>query len=183
MNTRSIVIASVLALLVAFGAFGLVYAQAETPANPDVPYGRGRMGVIRRGEAYPGVMGGFRGNIPAGEEGPLHEYLLPALAEAFNLTPEELEARHEAGDTLWELAESQGFTAEQFKELVLQTRSEALNQAVADGVITQDQADWMLSRMSRGWSAGYGPGSGLCDGSGPQGAGRQFGRMYGNALP
>ncbi len=183
MKKRTMVIASVLALLVAFGAFGLVSAQTDTPPYPEASYGRGRLGGGRWGEANPGMMGGYRGNAPVGVEGPLHDYLLPALAEAFNLSPEELEARHEAGETLWALAESQGFTAEQFRELVLQTRSEALNQAAADGVITQEQADWMISRMSVGWAAGYGPGSGLCDGFGPHGAGRQFGQMRRYAQP
>lgn len=178
MKKRSIIIATMLALLVAIGAFGLAFAQTNAPPSPETPYGRGRMGMVRWGENAASMLGGFRGNAPAGAEGPLHEYLLPALAEAFNLTPDELEARHASGDTLWELAEARGFTSEQFQELVQQARSEALNQAVVEGVISQEQADWMLSRMSRGWAAGYGPGSGLCDGSGPQGGGHQFGSMH-----
>lgn len=183
MKKRTIVISSVLALLLTFGLFGLVYAQADVQPNPEAPYGRGRMGAGRGGVTGPAGMGGFRAQVPAGEEGPLLDYLLPVLADAFGLTPEELEARHEAGETLWYLAEAQEISAEQFQEIVLQARSEALNLAVAGGVITQEQADWMISRMSQGWAAGYGPGSVLCVGSGPVGAVRQARAMHWNAQP
>ena len=42
-------------------------------------------------------------------------------------------------------------------------------QALADGAITQEQADWLLERGAKG----YRPGSaqGLCDGTGPRGTG------------
>ncbi|HEX6304820.1 MAG TPA: hypothetical protein VFZ76_11560, partial [Anaerolineales bacterium] len=62
-----------------------------------------------------------------------------------------------------------GFNVETFRELMIEARTEALNQAAADGVISQEQAEWMQSRMNQMWSNGYGPGSGHCDGSGPRG--------------
>ena len=45
-------------------------------------------------------------------------------------------------------------------------RTNAANQAVADGVITQAQADFMLqhmdSMMDNGFGPGFGPGNGSC---------------------
>ena len=54
---------------------------------------------------------------------------------------------------------------------------QSLDQAVADGVLTQEQADsilanmagryvWMLDNMGAGSEAGYGPGAGGCRGMG-----------------
>ena len=38
-------------------------------------------------------------------------------------------------------------------------RTDAINQALADGVITQEQADWMLSRLAQRAEAGFGTGT------------------------
>ena len=92
---------------------------------------------------------------PTGPKGPgplggvLHPYMVEAFAEALGFEPEALQARLEAGETLRSIAEGQGLDIEGFRELRQQARAEALEAAVADGVITQEQADRMLSRMDR----------------------------------
>jgi hypothetical protein len=58
---------------------------------------------------------------------------------------------------MWEIALSTGLTAEQVTTLMAEARTEALNQMVADGVITQAQADWMIERMSQMHQNGFGP--------------------------
>ncbi len=168
------------AVALALGAAGFAYAQTQTSSQPLYPGdGSGYMGSFGRGGRETGMSGGFR----SGTEGPLHEYMIAELAQAFDLTPAELEARHEAGDTLWVIAQEQGISAEDFRALVLQARTDALNSAVADSVITQDQADWMLSRMNQGWANGFGPGSEHCDGSGPHAPGFGGQGFHRNAQP
>jgi hypothetical protein len=164
------------ALVIAFGAVGLVYAQTQTPTNPGTPNGGGR-GMMG------GRFGGFNASAADGTYGPLHEYMVNALSKAFDLTPQELEDLHSQGTTLYQYAVNNGTSAEQFREKLLAARSEAFQQAAADGVISQDQADWMLSRTNGMWANGYGPGSGACDGTGPQGGGMRGGGFRWNAQP
>lgn len=134
-----------LAVVVSLGAVSVAYAQSGTPVCPFC------------GASGWGGYGGFRGQGQEGTYGPLHEYMITALAEAFGLTPEELTAAHAEGKTLWAIAQEQGKTFDEFKTLMLEARAKALEAAVADGVISQEQADWMLDRMG-GQFGGYGLG-------------------------
>ena len=143
------------------GVVGFAYAQAQTP-TPFPGYGPGMMDG---GYGHGGMMGTGVGINP-GEMGALHEYMYPAMAAALGLTPEEFDARHEAGETFWDIAESQGLTSEEAWALMQTARNEALQQAVADGVITQEFADQMLARMDAMHGNGFGPGSGSCHGGG-----------------
>jgi len=138
-------------VIIAFGLVGFVYAQAT---NPPTPYDPGYPvdGAPRRGY---GMMGGGMGNRAnfAGEgyhmKGVLHEYMFTALSQAFGLTTEELQSRYDAGETPWQIAESLGLSAEEFNDLMIEARSSAINQALADGVITAEQANWMLEHMNQ----------------------------------
>jgi hypothetical protein len=82
------------------------------------------------------------------------------------LSVEALQNELAAGKTLWQVAEAKGYTVEQFQSIMLEAKKEALSKMVADGVITQAQADWMLSRMN--WmfqnGGGFGSGRGPCHG-------------------
>ena len=164
---KILIVGVVLAVMAAtLGAVGIAYAQTQTPPTPDSVYGQGMMGG--RG-AHGGMMGGLGVSRSAqtGEYGPLHDYIFTAMAEAFGLTPEALQAAHDAGQTMWDIAQEQGLTQEQFAEMMLNARTQAFDQAVADGVITQEQADWMLSRMGQMWQngGGLGPCQGGASGS------------------
>ncbi len=163
-------IVAMMAVLV-FGFAGLAFAQDGTPAqpaplNPDAP-GIGQM----RG-------GRWGGQAMAGANGPLHEAVIAALAEAFGMAPETLQARLDGGETLWQVAESLGWNSDQLQAAMLSARSAALEEAVTNGLMTQEQADFMAQRMNQGWPEGYGPGSANCDGTGQQ-MGRQGGRGQG----
>lgn len=168
-------------ILAALGLATLAFAQSQTPPDPDQPYsGKRGYGMMGQGQ---GMMGGrwnrsAEGSGSTGTYGPMHEYMIAALAQAFNLTPEELEARHAAGETMWNIATDQGLTQEQFTETMIQARTTALSQAVAEGVITQEQADWMLSRMNRMGGTGVGPGSAGCPGMGAGFQGRPGGGRW-----
>ncbi len=148
------------------GAIGIAYAQTPTPPTPPAPgtttYGPGMM----RG----GYGRGMMGSTQSGTFGPLHEYMVNAFASAFGLTPEELQERLSSGETMASIAQSLGLSLEEFRNLMIKARTEALNQAVAEGVLTQDFANWMLQRMSqmmaRVQSFGGGFGFGHCGGGG-----------------
>jgi hypothetical protein len=88
---------------------------------------------------------------------------------------------------MYDIALADGVKAEDFPALIVEVRATAMNAAVKDGVITQEQADWMSSRgfgrggmygnggtgcpMQNGTGTGYGPGM--------MGNGRGMGRGFG----
>ena len=74
-----------------------------------------------------------------------------------------------AGETLWDIAESLGFDAEEIAELHNQARLEALELAVEDGVLSQEQFEWMQERM--GEYGGFGMGGYGMHGGGMHGGG------------
>jgi hypothetical protein len=131
---------------------------------PGSDYGPGMMAGFGPGEmmgnsygrrGYAGMMGGFGpAGMMGGQAGWMYDYILPALANAFGLTVEDLQARFDAGQTPWDIAQERGLTEEEFSGLMTQAHAAALGQAVADGVISQEQADAMLAHMTQMWQGG-----------------------------
>ena len=135
MKTVKYTLPAVLLIALSLGV-GSAYAQDETPAG--IPWGNGAQGT-----------------------GLLHDYMVDAFADALGVTADELEERLASGETLASVAVDQGISADEFPALWLEARQSALDAAVADGVITAEQADWMQSRMQAG-GRGQGPmGSGM----------------------
>jgi len=129
-------------------------------------------------------------NPPFGDRGPkdgtglLHDYMSEAMAQALGLTADELEAAHDAGKTFYDIAIENGIE-EELRTLMQDARTSALEAAVSDGAITQEEVDQMKTRGGgRGGKRG-GPGKGACDGSGQfEGSGfRGGGRGQGGNLP
>ncbi len=114
--------------------------------------------------AFAQGIGGGHGPMMTNGEGPLHDYMIKAYADALKMTPDALETRLDNGETVYQVAASQGVPADQIPTLLADARSKALDAAVAAGAITADQASWM---KSRGFGQG-GYGSGTCDGTGQQ---------------
>lgn len=160
-----------LVLVAALGAAGYAYAQSDTPTDTTCPYyGQCSEDGWNRG---PGMMGNAWNGDQVTERGDglLHDYMINALAETFGLTPEEILAFHEDGITLSEWATDQGMTFDEFRSLMIEARTTAIEQAVLDGVISQEQADWMLNHSNRMGGNGSG-GCGLYgSGAGSQGGG------------
>ena len=69
------------------------------------------------------------------------------VADALGITVEELEAAKEAGTSMEELATQNGTTIDAVKTAIFDARVDAINQAVADGDLPQEKADWMVERM------------------------------------
>jgi Spy/CpxP family protein refolding chaperone len=157
----AIVVLAVLAL----GVAGIAYAQTQTPPQPGFPMGRGMM----RGWGDRGFGPGMMGRWGEGGYGPMHEYMEDAFAEALGISHDDLEAKLDAGETMWSIAQAQGLSDEEISQLMIDARTKALEKAVADGVLTQEQADWMTQRMQQAQESGFGPGA--CHGSGGPGRG------------
>lgn len=66
-------------------------------------------------------------------------------ATALGITVDELAAAHEAGTSLTDMLDDAGLTMDEFRTALADAQTAAINQAVADGVITQEQADLILS--------------------------------------
>jgi hypothetical protein len=154
---KSLLFALTLAAVAGLFIVGAVLAQGENP-----PFGRG----------------------PGDGTVNLYDYMKKAMADALGLQVNEFETRHDAGDTFYELAISEGFAAEEVPALMREARNAALNAAAADGVITQEQAEWMMSRGFGRGGMGYGPGTQNEDcpmyGDGTNFEGRGPGMMNGN---
>jgi hypothetical protein len=78
-----------------------------------------------------------------------------AAAEALGLTPEGLFAELHGGKTLSEVAEERGVELETVQEAMKAARveamKEAIQQAVEDGRLTQERADWLLEGLEQGF--------------------------------
>ncbi len=111
------------------------------------------------------------------QEGPLHDYMVNAMASALGISAADFEARRDAGATAYQIALNSGISADKIPALLADARLKALDAAVADKVISQAQADWMGSR-------GAGMGSGNCNGTGqPVGSGMRAGGRWQPANP
>ena len=74
-----------------------------------------------------------------------------SLAEQLGMTTDELAAELEAGKTIAELAEEKGVDLQAAQ---LEAMKEQIQQAVEDGKLTQEQADWMLQGLEQGFMPG-----------------------------
>jgi hypothetical protein len=91
-----------------------------------------------------------------------------AVAEALGLTPEELFTELHSGKTLDEIATAKGVDLQKVQDAAqaaqLAERKAEIEQAVKEGTITQEQADWMLQGIDQGWMpmgrGGHGHGMG-----------------------
>lgn len=78
-----------------------------------------------------------------------------SLADLLGLDREEIHDRLQGGATIRELAEEAGVDLEVFREEMQANRSENMQEriesALADGEISQDQADWLLEGLEKGY--------------------------------
>ncbi len=143
MKARKWIAAAGAAALIALSgavAAGTAFAQSETPgatpnATPSVSAGK----LMGRGF-------GFWGHSTA---------QFDAVAKALNLTPTQLFEQLHSGKTLQEIAQAQGVEWQKVIDAMNAGRIQAMKdwiaQAVADGKITQAQADWMLEGIEKGY--------------------------------
>lgn len=138
----------VVAVLV--GAMGMTsLVSAKGPATS---------GQTTGGNGHGRVNGGTGAMINATGEGLeiYHDVILSAYAQALDLSVEELNDLLDSGQTMSQIALDQGLTFDEFTSLMVDARTQALEQAVLDGTLTQAQADWLASRGAGINSGGFG---------------------------
>ena len=78
-----------------------------------------------------------------------------AVAEALGLTPEQLFSELHAGKTLQEIATARGVDLQNvydaLKASQVEAQKAAIEQAVTDGKLTREQADWLLKGLELGF--------------------------------
>lgn len=175
MMKKNLLVVTMIFVAVAALAFaGLAYAQDTTPTTPTTPWSGGRGGMMN-GARGGGMMNGASagGMMLGGSSGPMHTYMVEAYAQALGLTVEDIQAQIDAGKSMWQIVADQGLVEEEIRSVMIQARTLALNAMVADGLLTQEQADFRLERMNTMMSGEFAPGD--CTMNGAR-AGRGGGR-------
>lgn len=145
-NKIPMLIGGFLAVLVVVGAVGagIAYADDSTPLVPSSLPAEGR-----------------------GHGGPrLSDAELEAAAKVLGMTTDEISAALKDGRTLEDLATEAGVDFADLQEALQTVRNEEMRtrieQAVTDGTMSQDKADWLLEGLDKGYldghSFGFGPG-------------------------
>jgi len=175
-NLVKILVVAVVAVL-ALSALGLGVAYAQNP-TPDSPFTLGgMMGGTWRQQGGSNWMGAMHNWMTS--TGGMHTLVWDTMAEAFGLTTDELNGELKSGKTLAALAEEKGLDRADLVAELESAHQAGLAQAVADGVLTQEQADAMLSQMAGRYewmldNLGAGAGYGMMGGRGGM-----MGRFYG----
>ena len=137
----SILIGGLLVALVIVGAIGASRVYAQSSVNLPL---------------HGGGHGGGRGLGLVG---------LQAAAEALDMTTDELITALRSGKTLEELANEAGVELQTVQDATQAAHEEELRarieQAVADGTMTQEKADWLLEGLEKGFLDGPGFGFGF----------------------
>ena len=148
---------SMMALVTALGVgtVGTVLAQTTTPPTESAPDATTPDSTSRVKPEDGGLdrSFGFRGGDSA---------IYDLVAEKLGLTPAELFEQLHDGKTLAEIAEAQSVDLQaiqdEIKDRLKATRVQAMKdkiaQAVTDGDMTQEEADWWLLGIEKGWIDG-----------------------------
>ena len=135
---KIVVIVLVVLVAIAAAGVGIVYAQGNQPPR----WG----GMVW-------MMGGRGGG------GWMHDYVEQALASKLGLTEKQVEDQLAAGKSMYQIALDAGTAESDIPALLTEVHKAAFDKAVADGVMTRQQADLMLQRMQGNWAQGGGPGN------------------------
>jgi hypothetical protein len=126
--------------LLAVGAYGTTTVLADDN-NPPLPFG----------ERGPGGPRGGRG---------LDGAALEAVAEVLDMSADDLSAALESGQTLQDLADEAGVDMQEIHDALSAVRAESMReriaQALEDDTITQENADWLLEGLDKGFLNGPG---------------------------
>jgi len=103
---------------------------------------------------------------------------LKAAADALGMTADELTLQLWGGKSLADLAEEKGVDLITVQEAVQAAREsemrQSIEQAVEDGTLTREHADWLLEGLDKGFLDGFGFGHGFMGGFGDGFHGRGF---------
>jgi polyhydroxyalkanoate synthesis regulator phasin len=74
--------------------------------------------------------------------------IVSSVAETLDMTPREIVQDLRQGQSLAEIGQAKGVSTDTLKSAILTAADEKLDQAVADGKLTQDQADKIMTRLT-----------------------------------
>ena len=106
--------------------------------------------VLAQGTQPPVGRGGY---------GPMHDYVEEALAAKLGITEKAVEDALASGKTMYQIALDNGVKQADVASFLTEVHTAAFDKAVADGVITREQADLMLQRMQSMWQNTNGTGT------------------------
>ena len=149
---RNILLALVTALTLSLVATGAAFAQGYGPGG-----------------------NGTNTGTSVNMEVTLSNYMPAAMADVLGLSVDDINARLASGETFTTIALSLGYTTDQLPVLMTSIRTKAIDLATEAGVLTSDQAAFLLGSQyggnARGNGAGAasmystGNGTGICDGT------------------
>lgn len=156
MKKLILILVGVVLTIGVLGAAGYVYAQVEDNSDtseaeetPEFPFGR--VGMPRGRGMMPGGPGldllGPVDLFGADDNGPLHEYLFPAMAKAFGLTEAQVEAFQVVRDTVQGIKDD--LSADEVRDTLQQAYNNAIDAALEDVAITQEEADQLRARVDQ----------------------------------
>ena len=158
-SSKTMIILLVAIALIAISAF-VVSAQDDDP-TPVIPYGHGWMHNQDNANWGPGMMGNGYGQGMMWSDG---ESMMLAVAEALGLEPDAFFTALQEGQTLTEIAETQGVDLNTVYEAMFVKAEAHMTALVEAGTMTQEQADehltWMrenIATMPMFSGSGFGP--------------------------
>ena len=150
MTKKLLVVIGMLALIAALALVVVSAVSAQSPTTtPQAPATKEVKGMGRGFGFFGGSVADF-----------------DAIAKALNLTPAQLFEQWHSGKTLDQIATAQGVDLKAVQEAAnaarLQGLKDGIAQAVKDGKMTQEQADWLLQGLDKGFmKGGFGFGHGM----------------------
>ena len=186
---KVLIIAATIVAVIALGNVLLVSAQGGTqPNQPNAACPVSGYTCPFSGTMPYGVPGGMMGGnhaqmhgVMMGQNG-MHEQVWTAVAKKLGLTYTELNAALQNGQTVAQLAQAKGMSLDALKTAALDAMKTSFAELVKQGVMTQEQADWMLDHMDDmpmfNFDQGFGPGMMGGRGMMGRGPGRMMGRGW-----
>ena len=175
---KVLLIAVTIVAVIALGNVLLVSAQGGTqtnqpnatcpmsgytcPVSGTTPYGTPG-GMMGRGMMGGGMMGGNHAQMHGAMMGTngMHEQVWTAVAKKLDMTYAELNTAVQGGQTVAQLAQAKGISLDELKTAALDAMKTSFADLVEQGVMTQEQADWMLDHMDDmpmfNFDKGFGP--------------------------
>lgn len=86
------------------------------------------------------MMGMFKNKKAPGNDG------CDQLTQKLGLTKEDIAAAKKSGKTLFDLAKDKGYTPDQVRNMLIEIRTECINEAVTSGKLTKEKADELISK-------------------------------------
>ena len=167
MSKKIIITALGMIAIAALGVVSVARAQNPTPPNPDCPgecqYNQQQLSYRMGGRGSRGSSNwenGARAGVM--DRGFLHEYMMEALAIALDIPADQLEQRIANGDNLRVILQELGLESDAINKIVVEARINAIERAVGDGLLDQEQADWMFDRINQMQSYENGTTQGEC---------------------